>query len=127
MDENKGQLGAEQESKSVSEEELSQTADCEKGVGDVNAGQDCTDKEPEEKTDGGERMEIPFVTFLPKGSSSWVKKPIQVRAVRMEATFKVKTLEGELIGNAGDYLIEGIEGELYPCKPQIFCATYDKA
>jgi len=85
------------------------------------------EQDSEEKCDGGEKTEMPFTTFLPKGSGVWVKKPIQVRAVRMETPFRVETLEGELIGNAGDYLIEGIEGELYPCKPQIFCATYDKA
>ena len=37
----------------------------------------------------------------------------------------VKTLEGEHKITPGDYLIRGIKGELYPCKPDIFKETYD--
>lgn len=39
---------------------------------------------------------------------------------------KITTLEGVMIGDVGDYIIQGIKGELYPCKPDIFIATYDK-
>lgn len=38
----------------------------------------------------------------------------------------IKTLEGEMKGNAGDYIIKGVQGEIYPCKPDIFKETYDK-
>lgn len=38
----------------------------------------------------------------------------------------VKTLEGQHIASKGDYLIRGVKGEHYPCKPDIFLATYDK-
>ena len=37
----------------------------------------------------------------------------------------VKTLEGRMTVSPGDYLIQGVTGELYPCKPDIFEATYD--
>jgi hypothetical protein len=37
----------------------------------------------------------------------------------------VKTLEGSMIANINDYLIKGISGELYPCKPDIFDKTYE--
>lgn len=37
----------------------------------------------------------------------------------------IKTLEGIMIASAGDYIIKGIAGEFYPCKPEIFKATYD--
>ena len=37
----------------------------------------------------------------------------------------VKTLEGVMHANYGDYVIRGIAGELYPCKPDIFVATYE--
>lgn len=43
-----------------------------------------------------------------------------------EAVLEIETLEGTMIGNIGDYLIEGVEGELYPCKPGIFHATYEE-
>jgi len=39
---------------------------------------------------------------------------------------KIRTLEGTMIGNIGDYIIQGVQGELYPCKPDIFEATYEK-
>ena len=38
----------------------------------------------------------------------------------------IKTLEGEHIATIGDYIIKGIKGEFYPCKPDIFKLTYDK-
>ncbi len=39
----------------------------------------------------------------------------------------VLTLEGKHIASKGDYLIRGIAGEHYPCKPDIFHATYEQA
>lgn len=42
-------------------------------------------------------------------------------------TFRVKTLEGVMDGKAGDFLIRGIKGELYPCRADIFAATYERA
>ncbi|MCP9331909.1 hypothetical protein [Lentilactobacillus hilgardii] len=38
----------------------------------------------------------------------------------------IKTLEGNHIANRGDYIIQGVHGELYPCKPDIFEETYEK-
>ena len=38
----------------------------------------------------------------------------------------IKTLEGDHRADAGDYIIQGVKGELYPCKPEIFELTYDK-
>ena len=37
---------------------------------------------------------------------------------------KIYTLEGELLANVGDWIIRGVKGEYYPCKPDIFAATY---
>ena len=37
----------------------------------------------------------------------------------------IQTLEGEMRGYPGDYIIRGVKGELYPCKPDIFAATYE--
>lgn len=39
---------------------------------------------------------------------------------------KIKTLEGDHLVGWGDYIIQGVKGELYPCKPDIFEATYEK-
>lgn len=38
---------------------------------------------------------------------------------------KIKTLEGVMRGAHGDWLIRGVKGEFYPCKPDIFEATYE--
>lgn len=37
----------------------------------------------------------------------------------------VLTLEGRMVAHVGDWIITGIKGELYPCKPDIFEATYE--
>lgn len=37
----------------------------------------------------------------------------------------IDTLEGRMIANKGDWIIRGVKDELYPCKPDIFEATYD--
>ena len=37
---------------------------------------------------------------------------------------EIKTLEGTMIANAGDYIIQGVNGEIYPCKADIFQKTY---
>lgn len=39
--------------------------------------------------------------------------------------FIVSTLEGSMVGSKSDWLIKGVKGELYPCKPDIFDATYE--
>lgn len=39
---------------------------------------------------------------------------------------EIETLEGNHVANVGDYIIQGVQGEHYPCKPDIFKSTYDK-
>ncbi len=43
----------------------------------------------------------------------------------LEDTLTIKTLEGDLTAQVGDWIIRGIKGEFYPCKPDIFEATYE--
>ncbi|KKN07454.1 hypothetical protein LCGC14_1066800 [marine sediment metagenome] len=38
----------------------------------------------------------------------------------------IHTLEGDMMADYGDWIIKGIKGEFYPCKPDIFDATYEK-
>lgn len=40
---------------------------------------------------------------------------------------KIKTLEGTMIANTGDYVIRGVNGEIYPCRANIFEKTYEVA
>lgn len=37
----------------------------------------------------------------------------------------IKTLEGDMVASIGDYIIQGVNGEIYPCKPDIFEKTYE--
>ena len=39
----------------------------------------------------------------------------------------IPTMEGDMIANHGDWIIKGVKGEFYPCKPDIFSATYEPA
>lgn len=45
---------------------------------------------------------------------------------RNNPKIRIETLEGTMEGNIGDYIIKGIKGEFYPCKPDIFAASYSK-
>lgn len=38
----------------------------------------------------------------------------------------IDTLEGSIRANVGDYIIRGVNGEFYPCKPDVFAKTYEK-
>ena len=53
------------------------------------------------------------------------KKPIVVRAYQTEKKLSIETLEGTMTANPGDFIITGVKGEQYPCKPDVFFATYD--
>ena len=44
-----------------------------------------------------------------------------------DGTMLIKTLEGVMEAKPGDWIIRGVKGELYPCKPDIFDATYEAA
>jgi hypothetical protein len=80
--------------------------------------------------------------------SKFCKKPVVVEAVQitdewfdgdhpnplhpiglwmnpMRRTVEIPTLEGTMTGIVGDWIITGVEGERYPCKPGIFAATYE--
>lgn len=91
----------------------------------------------------------------PGGFQKWRKKPVVVEAwqfdgrletilamsaaglegigaaCREDGTFTgemvVRTLEGRMTAREGDYIIRGVAGELYPCKAEIFAATYEPA
>jgi len=61
-----------------------------------------------------------------EGMNSCRKKPIVVHAKQVNEEFRVNTLEGNYKqGKPGDYLMKGIDGELYICDREIFEKTYD--
>lgn len=54
------------------------------------------------------------------------KKPVEIIArYNNEKSINIVTLEGIMIANLGDWIITGIRGEEYPCKPDVFKETYE--
>ena len=68
-----------------------------------------------------------FEPELPNDIASWCKgKVCGVGDVGEKVWIEIKTLEGVMRADYGDWIIKGIKGEFYPCKPDIFEATYEK-
>ena len=53
----------------------------------------------------------------------YVKKPVVVEAYQTDREITIHTLEGDLMASVGDYIITGVNGEKYHCKPYIFKKT----
>lgn len=54
------------------------------------------------------------------------KRPVVIEAFQLDSELSIQTLEGTMKASPGDYLIKGIEGELYACKAAIFKKTYEE-
>lgn len=67
-----------------------------------------------------ERKEAYPMVKTKKTSNSALGKHFQYEPV-------IETLEGDMTVSHGDYIIKGVQGEFYPCKPDIFEATYELA
>jgi hypothetical protein len=81
--------------------------------------------------------------------SLWRKRPVTIEAVQFDGTnalaivawmgaryvsagvngdrLVIVTLEGNMTASPGDWILKGVQGEFYPCKPDIFEATYEAA
>lgn len=60
----------------------------------------------------------------------WIISAINACSVwfdEVSGTMKISTLEGVMTAQRGDWIIRGVKGEIYPCKPDIFAATYEAA
>lgn len=53
-----------------------------------------------------------------------VVEPISESANLNRVDLIIHTLEGDMTARVGDYIIKGVKGEFYPCKPDIFDETY---
>lgn len=65
-----------------------------------------------------------FERLMPDGSATRVNS---TSSAELPAFVRIRTLEGVMIGQEGDWLIKGVSDEVYPCKPDIFEATYEPA
>lgn len=52
------------------------------------------------------------------------KKPVVIEAYQTDVELTIDTLEGKMLAFPGDWIITGVNGEQYPCKPDIFEKTY---
>lgn len=79
---------------------------------------------------------VEAVQFLPNQASVDAIMALAVQGTRQvdihvdaqnNYTAFIKTLEGKMEASIGDWIIKGVSGELYPCKPDIFLKTYEPA
>lgn len=56
----------------------------------------------------------------------FVKKPVVIEAYQTDKEMVIQTLEGPMQASVGDWIITGIRGEQYPCKPDVFDRTYEE-
>lgn len=61
-----------------------------------------------------------------KEKMKFQKKPVIVEAYQTDVEITINTLEGQMIASPGDWIITGVNGEKYPCKPDIFEKTYSR-
>lgn len=57
--------------------------------------------------------------------AKYKKKPVIIEAYQTFKELDIETLEGTMHANIGDFIITGVHGEQYPCKPDIFRETYE--
>lgn len=68
------------------------------------------------------------ITNLILSEIMWVMKSFgegKIRYDQEDDITYIHTLEGDMKVSAGDIIIKGVQGELYPCKPDIFAQTYE--
>jgi len=54
------------------------------------------------------------------------KKPVVIEAYQTDVELDIETLEGTMHANVVDFIITGVKGEQYPCKPDVFWQTYEE-
>lgn len=72
-----------------------------------------------------EAMQFPGNIVLSDFQHWLMKVDPERKCMYVENKLQIKTLEGVMTANIGDYIIQGVKEELYSCKPDIFEATYD--
>ena len=75
------------------------------------------------KWDGNNLAEIIKFTGLHPSAQKWTWE--EYKHVVKADGLKIFTLEGPLLASVGDWIIRGVKGEFYPCKPDIFDSTYE--
>lgn len=82
-------------------------------------------------------VEVEAFKFYVDGMPDWFMDKVTANEVILrncnysrygmdEAYCEIETLEGTMRANGGDFIIRGVNGEIYPCKPDIFIKTYEQ-
>lgn len=75
-----------------------------------------------------EAIKIPLLNESSEELCNWAENEgFENYTSERDGTIAIETLEGIMIGSPGDYIIKGVKGEFYPCKPDIFEMTYEVA
>ena len=67
-----------------------------------------------------EAKELTYNTDVQKEIANWCNGKLG-----LDGSIYIETLEGRMTAVTGDYIIKGVNGEFYPCKPDIFEKTYE--
>jgi hypothetical protein len=87
--------------------------------------------------DGTAEGATPIIEWiLREGGAAYYHSPSRValaphraddlNVLESPAKLAINTLEGQITASRGDWIIRGVQGEFYPCKPDIFAATYEE-
>lgn len=71
---------------------------------------------------------LPFMAWLDEVSGGRFPVPVGTRPAitrNDDGSLNIETREGVMRADVGDWVIQGVQGEFYPCKPDIFVATYE--
>lgn len=91
-----------------------------------NHDMDILNKEEKEYLEQFDDIPIDDIYKEDSQVKKYRKKPIIVEAYIATHEEYIKTLEGTMKANKGDYIITGVKGEQYPCKPDVFKQTYEE-
>jgi hypothetical protein len=67
------------------------------------------------------------MTTIPEPSTALLLGTLPPITKNEDGSLSIDTIEGVMLAQVGDWIIQGVEGELYPCKHSVFVATYERA
>lgn len=73
----------------------------------------------------GDHAEVTRFLDTPEGDEAWTRSLANAWGDMATEFYGIRTLEGIMRVSPGDWIIKGIKGEYYPCKPDIFEQTYE--
>ena len=72
-----------------------------------------------------EAMQLEMTKESFKAAYAWIGSNVDFEKAQDGSFINIKTFEGTTQARVGDFIIKGVSGEFYPCKPDIFDKTYE--